>query len=132
MLRGMGDKHDDVRATCMSLGRVLMDLYGLSEAGLLLEHLHAFLLDAHWRCRLASIDLLSVIFKKISADVVGEDAAFLSKSKIEDVIGSSWMRRILSSVFLLRQDVALQVRQSSAAFWKSLIVHTPRLAACGG
>jgi hypothetical protein len=49
-----------------------------------------------------------------------------SRRALTDVLGEERRNRILSALYLARQDAVNVVRQSSVHIWKALVHNTPR------
>ena len=109
---------------------------------LLLPELERGLFDSSWRIRLSSIQLVGELLFRISGisgkaeldDDVGneeeEGTTYHSNSeaarKMLEVLGKEKRDRVLSGLYILRQDSAGQVRTFSIGVWKALVSHTPR------
>ena len=62
---------------------------------------------------------------EIGDDEVAE-ATETSRRALTDVLGLARRNRILSALYLVRQDGVNVVRQSSVHIWKALVHNTPR------
>ena len=65
---------------------------------------------------------------EIEEDEAVEDTALAESSKraLIEVLGPERRDRILSSLYLARQDAVNIVRQSAGHIWKALVHNTPR------
>ena len=65
---------------------------------------------------------------EIEEDEEVEDTAMAESSRkaLVEVLGQDRRDRILSALFLARQDAVNTVRQSSIHIWKALVHNTPR------
>ena len=59
-------------------------------------------------------------------DEVVMEASESSRKALVEVLGSERRNRILSALYLVRQDGVNVVRQSSIHIWKALVHNTPR------
>ena len=61
-----------------------------------------------------------------------EDTALAESSRkaLIEVLGAERRDRILSALYLARQDAVNVVRQSSIHIWKALVHNTPRTGKC--
>lgn len=124
----------------MRAGRMIVTNHSTKAIDLLLPELERGLFDPSWRIRLSSIQLVGELLFRISGisgknevdnDVVEEDeAAYTNNSeaakKMLEVLGKDKRDRVLSSIYVLRQDSAGQVRTFSLGVWKALVANTPR------
>jgi len=91
--------------------------------------------DPNWRIRQCSVQLVGDLLYKITgvtgkAQVDGtEDDALGTDEGIKavaEVLGAERREIVLSSLYILRSDVNLMVRQSSLHVWKTIVNNTPR------
>ncbi|KAH8103551.1 armadillo-type protein [Cristinia sonorae] len=137
ILSGLSDTEDYVREAAMRAGRMIVTNYSSRAIDLLLPELERGIFDPGWRIRQSSITLVGELLFKISGisgkaeieegEEVAETAlAESSKKALVEVLGPERRDRILSALYLARQDAVNVVRQSSAHIWKALVANTPR------
>ncbi|KAG2158689.1 armadillo-type protein [Suillus bovinus] len=137
ILSGLSDTEEYVREAAMRAGRMIVTNYSTKAIDLLLPELEQGMFDAGWRIRQSSITLVGELLFKVSgisgkAEVEDEeevaDVAVVESSRraLTDVLGEERRNRILSALYLARQDAVNVVRQSSVHIWKALVHNTPR------
>lgn len=57
-------------------------------------------------------------------------AAEASRKALADVLGKERRDRVLSALYIVRQDAVSVVRQSAIHIWKALVHNTPRAGTC--
>ncbi|KAG1831619.1 armadillo-type protein [Suillus variegatus] len=137
ILSGLSDTEEYVREAAMRAGRMIVTNYSTKAIDLLLPELEQGMFDAGWRIRQSSITLVGELLFKVSgisgkAEVEDEEevaeVAVVESSRraLTDVLGEERRNRILSALYLARQDAVNVVRQSSVHIWKALVHNTPR------
>ncbi|KAI0077211.1 ARM repeat-containing protein [Panus rudis PR-1116 ss-1] len=137
ILNGLSDAEDYVREAAMRAGRMIVTNYSSRAIDLLLPELERGMFDPGWRIRQASITLVGELLFKVSGisgkaeieeDEEAAETAMVESSRkiLVDVLGAERRDRILSALFLARQDAVSVVRQSSIHIWKALVHNTPR------
>ncbi|KAL4249154.1 TOG domain-containing protein [Abortiporus biennis] len=138
ILNGLSDTEDYVRDAAMRAGRMIVTNYSTKAIDLLLPELERGMFDPGWRIRQSSITLVGELLFKVSGisgkteieedeEVVADTAmAESSRKALVEVLGEERRDRILSALFLARQDTVNVVRQSSVHIWKALVHNTPR------
>ncbi|KAI0343486.1 ARM repeat-containing protein [Trametopsis cervina] len=138
ILSGLADVEDYVREAAMRAGRMIVTNYSNKAIDLLLPELERGIFDPGWRIRQSSITLVGELLFKVSGisgkaeidddEEVVEDTAFAESSKraLVEVLGAERRDRILSALYLARQDAVNVVRQSAGHIWKALVHNTPR------
>ncbi|KAG1731829.1 armadillo-type protein [Suillus paluster] len=137
ILSGLSDTEEYVREAAMRAGRMIVTNYSTKAIDLLLPELEQGMFDAGWRIRQSSITLVGELLFKVSGisgkaevedeEVVAEAAAAESSRRaLTEVLGEERRNRILSALYLARQDAVNVVRQSSIHIWKALVHNTPR------
>jgi HEAT repeat protein len=137
ILSGLSDTEEYVREAAMRAGRMIVTNYSTKAIDLLLPELEQGMFDAGWRIRQSSITLVGELLFKVSgisgkAEVEEEEevaeVAVVESSRraLTDVLGEERRNRILSALYLARQDAVNVVRQSSVHIWKALVHNTPR------
>ncbi|THH23082.1 hypothetical protein EUX98_g8100 [Antrodiella citrinella] len=136
ILSGLSDSEDYVREAAMRAGRMIVTNYSTKAIDLLLPELERGIFDPGWRIRQSSITLVGELLFKISGisgkaeieegETVETVLAESSRKVLMEVLGVERRDRILSALYLARQDSVNLVRQSSAHIWKALVHNTPR------
>ncbi|KAL0955554.1 hypothetical protein HGRIS_001793 [Hohenbuehelia grisea] len=136
ILSGLSDTEEYVREAAMRAGRMVVTNYASKAIDLLLPELEHGMFDPGWRIRQASITLVGELLFKVSGisskavDDEEEEAeatvAESSRRALTEVLGSERRDRILSALYLVRQDGVMVVRQASIQIWKALVHNTPR------
>lgn len=91
-------------------------------------------------CQQSSITLVGELLFKVSGitskldiddDTEGAEAAVAENSRkaLTEILGADRRDRILSALYLARQDAVHIVRQSSIKIWKALVHNTPKTGA---
>ncbi|KAF5354845.1 hypothetical protein D9756_005584 [Leucocoprinus leucothites] len=137
ILGGLSDTEEYVREAAMRAGRMVVTNYSNKAVDLLLPELERGMFDPGWRIRQSSITLVGELLFKVSGisgktsdgDEEEEAEAAVAESSrraLGEVLGSERRDRILSALYLVRQDGVLVVRQSSMQIWKALVHNTPK------
>ncbi|KAF8553713.1 ARM repeat-containing protein [Imleria badia] len=137
ILSGLSDTEEYVREAAMRAGRMIVTNYSSKAIDLLLPELEEGMFDSGWRIRQSSITLVGELLFKVSGitnrleaedeEVVAEAAvAESSRRALTEVLGAERRDRILSALYLAKQDAVNVVRQSSIHIWKALVHNTPR------
>ncbi|TRM56848.1 armadillo-type protein [Schizophyllum amplum] len=139
ILSGLSDTEDYVRDAAMRAGRMVVTNYANRAIDLLLPELEQGMFDPGWRIRQSSITLVGELLFKVSGisgktsdfdeDDTGDaevNVAESSRKALVEVLGQERRDRILSALYIVRQDSVLVVRTSSIQIWKALVHNTPR------
>ncbi|KAG6848260.1 hypothetical protein H0H93_001776 [Arthromyces matolae] len=138
ILSGLSDTEDYVREAAMRAGRMVVNNYSTKAIDLLLPELEQGMFDPGWRIRQASVTLVGELLFKVSGitaktsdldeeeDVVEATTAESSRRALAEVLGTERRDRILSALYIVRQDGVVVVRQTSIQIWKALVNNTPR------
>ncbi|KAI0316101.1 ARM repeat-containing protein [Amylostereum chailletii] len=138
ILKGLSDTEEYVREAAMRAGRMVITNYSGRAIDLLLPELERGMFDPGWRIRQSSITLVGELLFKVSGisgkNEIDEDedggaepvVAETSRKALTEVLGAERRDRILSALYLARQDAVHVVRQSSIHIWKVLVANTPR------
>ncbi|KAH9175038.1 ARM repeat-containing protein [Lactarius sanguifluus] len=137
ILKGLSDTEDYVREAAMRAGRMVITNYSSKAIDLLLPELERGMFDPAWRIRQSSITLVGELLFKVSGitskpemddDAEGAEVAVAESSRkaLTEVLGADRRDRILSALYLARQDPVHTVRQSSIQIWKVLVHNTPK------
>ena len=130
ILSGLADEVESIRETSLRAGRLLVKNFATKAIDLLLPELDRGLADDSYRIRLSSVELvgdllfnLTGISGKTEQDE-DEDAAEAGQSLLE-VLGEEKRNKILSSLYICRNDTSGLVRSAAINVWKALVA-TPR------
>ncbi|THG98438.1 hypothetical protein EW026_g3754 [Hermanssonia centrifuga] len=136
ILSGLSDTEEYVREAAMKAGRMIVTNYSSKAIDLLLPELERGMFDPGWRIRQSSITLVGELLFKVSgisgkAEIEEDEVADIaladsSRKALVEVLGAERRDRILSALYLARQDAVNVVRQSSVHIWKALVHNTPR------
>ncbi|PSR76114.1 hypothetical protein PHLCEN_2v8664 [Hermanssonia centrifuga] len=140
ILSGLSDTEEYVREAAMKAGRMIVTNYSSKAIDLLLPELERGMFDPGWRIRQSSITLVGELLFKVSgisgkAEIEEDEVADIaladsSRKALVEVLGAERRDRILSALYLARQDAVNVVRQSSVHIWKALVHNTPRTELC--
>ena len=131
ILSGLADDVESIRDTSLRAGRLLVKNFATKAIDLLLPELDRGLADDSYRIRLSSVELVGdLLFNligisgKTEQDEEEEGAAEAGQSLL-DVLGEEKRNKILSSLYICRNDTSGLVRSAAINVWKAL-VSTPR------
>eukprot|EP00039_Didymoeca_costata_P025794 m.14264 g.14264 ORF g.14264 m.14264 type:complete len:2573 (+) comp5051_c0_seq1:157-7875(+) len=136
IIRGIADVEESVRDVAMRAGTGIINFFSETSIELLLPELEAGLFDEQYRIRESSVKLLGELLYKVSGlsgkkTTVGggDDDNFgteESEETIIEVLGKERRDRVLSGLYMARQDSAVFVRQAAAHVWKIVVHHSIR------
>ncbi|ODV90703.1 hypothetical protein CANCADRAFT_51022 [Tortispora caseinolytica NRRL Y-17796] len=136
VLARLADDVDTIRETAMRAGRLIVKNYAAKSIDLLLPELEKGLSNHSFRIRLSSVELTGellfqcagVVRKTDVDEEQDEDDIIYNnfQAKLIEALGIERWQRILSALYMCRSDTSGQVRSSSLAVWKSLVVNTPK------
>ncbi|KAI8374572.1 armadillo-type protein [Radiomyces spectabilis] len=147
ILMGLADESEFVRDASLRAGRMIVTNYATKAVDLLLPELEKGLFDANWRIRQSSVQLVGDLLFRITGivnpnkglealgnfdelkDEDADDSYGVGENKSKqllDVLGKDRRDRILSALYIVRQDFSGIVRQASLRVWKVLVSNTPR------
>ncbi|KAK5115542.1 hypothetical protein LTR62_001201 [Meristemomyces frigidus] len=131
ILAGLADDVESIRETALRAGRLLVKNFAARSVDLLLPELERGLADDSYRIRLSSVELvgdllfnLTGISGKTEAEDMEENAVEAGQSLLE-VLGQEKRERVLSALYICRNDTSGLVRTAAITVWKAL-VSTPR------
>lgn len=131
ILAGLADDIESIRETALRAGRLLVKSFASKSVDLLLPELERGLADDSYRIRLSSVELvgdllfnLTGISGKAEAEDVEDNAVEAGQSLLE-VLGEDKRNRVLSALYICRNDTSGLVRTAAVGVWKAL-VSTPR------
>lgn len=144
ILGGIADETDSVREASMRAGRMIIANYSNKAVDLLLPELERGLFDESWRIRMSSIQLIAdLLFRitgisgknEVEAEEDGEEgpqenvvAGFSIQKTLAEALGVERRDHIFASLYILRQDAVVNVRQAGINVWKALVNNTPKMA----
>ena len=130
ILLGLADEIESIRETSLRAGRLLVKNFATKAIDLLLPELDRGLADDSYRIRLASVELVGDLLFNLTG-ISGkteqdddEGAAEAGQSLLE-VLGEEKRNRILSSLYICRNDTSGPVKSAAVNVWKALVA-TPR------
>ncbi|KAL6771130.1 hypothetical protein ACKKBF_B34035 [Auxenochlorella protothecoides x Auxenochlorella symbiontica] len=137
VLLGLADEAEGVRDAALSAARVAVDLYATSALELLLPAVEAGIMNANWRIRQSSIELLGdLLFKvagtsgRIQQDLQNEEDEGISVEAhgraIAEALGNERRCQVLSLLYMARSDEAFGVRGAALHVWKTVVTNTPK------
>ncbi|OQO11515.1 hypothetical protein B0A48_03242 [Cryoendolithus antarcticus] len=131
ILGGLADDVESIRETSLRAGRLLVKNFATRSIDLLLPELERGLADDSYRIRLSSVELvgdllfnLTGISGKAEQDEVEENANEAGASLLE-VLGEERRNKVLSALYICRNDTSGLVRTAAINVWKAL-VSSPR------
>ncbi|KAJ4303228.1 translational activator of GCN4 [Kalmusia sp. IMI 367209] len=131
ILGGLADDVESIRDTALRAGRLLVKNFATKAIDLLLPELERGLADDSHRIRLSSVELvgdllfnLTGISAKAEQDEVEEGAKEAGQSLLE-VLGEEKRNKVLSALYICRNDTSGLVRSAAINVWKALVA-TPR------
>ena len=131
ILAGLADEVESIRETSLRAGRLLVKNFATKAIDLLLPELDRGLADDSYRIRLSSVELvgdllfnLTGISARAEQDEDETGAAEAGQSLLE-VLGEEKRNKILSSLYICRNDTSGLVRTAAVNVWKALVA-SPR------
>ena len=131
ILSGLADEIETIRETSLKAGRLLVKNFATKAIDLLLPELDRGLADDSHRIRLSSVELVGDLLFNLTGisgnteqDEEGEGATEAGQSLLE-VLGEDKRNKILSSLYICRNDTSGLVRSAAINVWKALVA-TPR------
>lgn len=133
ILAGLADVDENIRDTALKAGKLIVKNYATKAIDLLLPELERGMFDENERIRLSSVQLSGELLFQVTGissknEFGEEDGEFhgeISK-KMVDVLGQERRNRILSALFVCRNDTSGIVRANTVDIWKALVPNTPR------
>lgn len=133
ILAGLADNDEKIRDTSLKAGKLIVKSYASKAIDLLLPGLENGMFDENERIRLSSVQLTGELLFQVTgissknefSEEEQEHSGEISKTIVE-VLGQSRRDRILSALFVCRNDVSGIVRASTVDIWKALVPNTPR------
>ena len=87
MLDGLADEAEGVRDAALAAGRTLVELYATTSLPLLLPAVEAGIVDANWRIRHSSVELLGDLLFKVcggGGGMVWLSGTLVGKKMVDD------------------------------------------------
>ena len=130
ILSGLADEIESIRESSLRAGRLIVKYFATKAIDLLLPDLDRGLADDSYRIRLSSVELVGDLLfnltgisgKEEQEDVEGATEAGQS---LLEVLGEDKRNKILSSLYICRNDTSGLVRSAAINVWKALVA-TPR------
>lgn len=145
ILSGLSDENDGVREVAMRAGQVVVYKLGISHTNELIPSLNEGMFQEDHRIRLSSVKLMGELLCMVGdtkATTAGgdideddgdddggyENSGSLNRvcQKIRQHIGDAETDAVLASLYIVRSDVSMVVRQASLGVWKSIVANSPR------
>lgn len=135
VLGGLADESEYVREASMRAGKMIIANFSDRAIELLLPELERGMLDSAWRIRQSSISLTGELLYKVAGisgkieieeDEVPAQHAETARKALVEALGQEGRDRVLSILYIVRQDTVGQVRQASIHIWKALVHNTPK------
>lgn len=132
ILSGLADEVEAIRETSLRAGRLLVKNFATRSIDLLLPELERGLEDDSYRIRLSSVELVGdllfnltgITAKADQEDELEENANEAGASLLE-VLGEEKRNKVLSALYICRNDTSGLVRTAAINVWKAL-VSSPR------
>ncbi|PWN50148.1 ARM repeat-containing protein [Violaceomyces palustris] len=143
ILGGIADEVESVREASMRAGRMIIANYSSKAVDLLLPQLEDGLFDESWRIRMSSLQLVADLLFRLSGisgkneveeeeEGDGAEENVVANNSVQkalvEALGQERRDRILASIYIVRQDPNIPVRQAAIHTWKALVQNTPRTA----
>lgn len=130
VLSGLADEVESIRDTSLRAGRLIVKNFATKAIDLLLPELDRGLADDSHRIRLSSVDLVGHLLFNLTgisgkAEQDEEDGAAEAGQSLLEVLGEEKRNKILSSLYICRNDTSGLVRNAAINVWKALVA-TPR------
>ncbi|QLL32732.1 hypothetical protein HG536_0D02540 [Torulaspora globosa] len=133
ILAGLADADENIRDSALKAGKLIVKNYATKAIDLLLPELERGMFDENERIRLSSVQLSGELLFQVTgissknefSEEDGEYHGEVSK-KMVDVLGQERRNRILSALFVCRNDTSGIVRANTVDIWKALVPNTPR------
>jgi HEAT repeat protein len=124
LLGGLADDSQDVRETALRAAQEITRRFGASYTALLLPPLEEGVFDPDWRIRHASVQLMGQLIEQIlRANRIPIHNAELMSC---EALPKEWRAHMLASLYIVRSDEHMQVRNSCSTVWKAVVQNTPR------
>ncbi|GAV56279.1 hypothetical protein ZYGR_0BB00560 [Zygosaccharomyces rouxii] len=133
ILAGLADSEEAIRDTALKAGRLVVKNYASRAIDLLLPELERGIFDENERIRLSSVQLTGDLLFQVTGissknEFSEEDNEHSGQVtvKMVGVLGQERRDRVISALFVCRNDTSGSVRASAVDIWKALVPNTPR------
>lgn len=128
ILYGLADDIESIREAALRAGRLLVKNFAVKAVDLLLPELERGLADDSYRIRLSSVELVGDLLFNLTGITGKEDAEDMEEETIREAgaslreaLGEEKRNKILSALYICRNDTAQGVRAAAIAVWKALV-----------
>lgn len=140
ILFGLSDSAESVREVALRGGQVVVKACGRQHTLELLPSLSEGMFDEDWRIRQSSVSLLGELLYLVGEtkavgmadtddDDGGDGGGMSAQSRVSVTIrahiGDKEADKVLSSLYIIRSDTSVTVRQNASQVWKSVVSNTP-------
>lgn len=132
ILAGLADDVESIRETALRAGRLLVKNFAAKAVDLLLPELERGLADDSYRIRLSSVELVGDLLFNLTGITGKEDVEDMEEETIREAgtslreaLGEEKRNKVLSALYICRNDTAGAVRTAAINVWKAL-VSSPR------
>lgn len=133
ILAGLADNDENIRDTALKAGKLIVKNYAMKAIDLLLPELERGMFDENERIRLSSVQLSGELLFQVTGissknefnEEEVENNGEVTRKMVE-VLGEERRNRILSALFVCRNDTSGIVRATTVDIWKALVPNTPR------
>ena len=138
VLAGLADISEPVRHAALGAGRVFVEEFSHSgpSLDLLLPAIEEALGHENWRIRVSATELLgSMMFRiagtsgKVRVEGGDDDEGISTEAQgalLTRALGEARHHDLLASVYALRSDPVMAVRNAAVHIWKTVVANTPR------
>ncbi|KAL1875409.1 translational activator of GCN4 [Diaporthe australafricana] len=128
ILSGLADEVESIRETALRAGRLLVKNFAVRAVDLLLPELERGLADDSYRIRLSSVELVGDLLFNLTGITGKEDVEDMEEETIREhganlreVLGEEKRNKVLSALYICRNDTAGAVRSAAISVWKALV-----------
>lgn len=128
ILSGLADDVESIRETALRAGRLLVKNFAAKAVDLLLPELERGLADDSYRIRLSSVELvgdllfnLTGISGKEDVEEMEEETIREAGTSLREALGEEKRNKVLSALYICRNDTAGAVRSAAINVWKALV-----------
>lgn len=128
ILAGLADDVESIRETALRAGRLLVKNFAAKAVDLLLPELERGLADDSYRIRLSSVELVGDLLFNLTGITGKEDVEDMEEETIREAgtslreaLGEEKRNKVLSALYICRNDTAGAVRTAAVNVWKALV-----------
>lgn len=128
ILSGLADEVESIRETALRAGRLLVKNFAVRAVDLLLPELERGLADDSYRIRLSSVELVGDLLFNLTGITGKEDVEDMEEetvrehgANLREVLGEEKRNKVLSALYICRNDTAGAVRSAAIGVWKALV-----------